>query len=632
MKSAKDKPKNNPESQLIDSVLYAIWQLIIMAGVASIVFIQRNDQRLERYSFRQLVLLFLPPLVLGILLLTYTARFYSKNTFEFWLFHLMGIWFASIAVVFLTYRVWYRNMDPTRITTRLLDKRAEHFERLIPFLDDPQTIPIGISLSKNEPFFVPRKQSEEHMLFCGATGMGKTSVLITQLMHSMRHNLPAIVVDPKGDLVDVGLIKEIAKMMGRLDDLLIFSISSPHTSCSYNFLKVGTPEQKKSKLKLGMDLEHHHYGALAASFLGTIFDIIDYLGEIDGKKKSIEIIDLQRLLLNEDERGRLEDRLNNEPESPQIDDFLSKLNAIRKLRPDDMSGLTAQVEAFSLREFAGIFTPSRSQNPEIDLVEALQKGKIVYFQLNTNAYADIAQRFGKILVQDLSLISNLFQNGQLTREFEHAGIHIDEFGSFVNKNFANIQKMIRSAHMGLRLYYQGMADLREISPQFEDQVLGNAATKIILRQDIQNDVEKWSGMAGTVDAYIRSFQTEDSTVGTIKTGMGNLHEGKKVKIEFDVFKELQKGQAVVIDKSRKIQDLIEIWDSKNPTYLNQITDYLQTKINNAQLKIATSVNKGASRIESLGNNLLPEKPKRHLKRGNREITSGRSSILNLSDQ
>jgi len=111
----------------------------------------------------------------------------------------------------------------------------------------------------------------------------------------------------------------------------------------------------------------------------------------------------------------------------------------------------------------------------------------------------------------------------------------------------------------MNLFFQGIADLKAVSTDFAEQILGNTKIKIILRQEIHTDVETWSAMAGTVDSDIQSHQTESSGLASTKTGLGNVHEGKKVKIEFDVFKNLSVGEAIVINKGRHIHDLIKIW-------------------------------------------------------------------------
>ena len=43
------------------------------------------------------------------------------------------------------------------------------------------------------------------------------------------------------------------------------------------------------------------------------------------------------------------------------------------------------------------------------------------------------------------------------------------------------------------------------------------------------------------------------------TGIGSVREVKEMKIEFDVFKKLSPGQAVLIDKVHHKEDLFQVW-------------------------------------------------------------------------
>lgn len=457
---------------------------------------------------------------------------------------------------------------PSRITVDKLENHAQSFNGLLPILVDPMNIPLGVSLQSQKPFSIPVIQSLEHVLICGATGVGKTSLLMTMLQHCMCHNYPAIIIDPKGDFVDLDIIKDLAKTFGREDDLMVFSLSNPNESCAYNPIKLGTPENKKSKLMDGLSLSHEYYGAIASMVLINIFEILNALGE-----PNADLSRVLSILIDQETRAELEARLVNLPESPETGLLLKNLKAIRQVSLKDISGLCAQLQNFTMSEFKGIML-NESGKTEIDMLDVLTKGKIAYFQLNTNAYSDLARRFGKLLIEDIKFTSNTIQSNREMPRAKFAGVFIDEFGSFATKEFANIQKMVRSAGISLRLFYQGMADLRAVSPEFEDQVLGNTLTKIILRQDVDSDVEKWSGMAGTVSDLIESYQIEDTVLMKIRTGMGNMHEGKRMKIDFDVFKQLGKGQAVVIDKGRRIQDVIEIWDSKNSKFQTEVKNYM----------------------------------------------------------
>ena len=121
--------------------------------------------------------------------------------------------------------------------------------------------------------------------------------------------------------------------------------------------------------------------------------------------------------------------------------------------------------------------------------------------------------------------------------------------------------MARSSGIGCDLSFQGIADLRAVSPEFADQIIGNTVFKTIFRQDVSEEVETWSSMAGTEDYVIESQQLEnDVLLGKKSTGMGNSHIGKRMLIEFDVFKKLKRGQAILINKAQHTHDLVSVWN------------------------------------------------------------------------
>jgi len=344
---------------------------------------------------------------------------------------------------------------------------------------------------------------------------------------------------------------------GRPEDFKLFSISEKSISAFYNPLKVGDPQQKKAKLMNGLNLSHEYFGALADEFLTTILDAHELL------KRDIDLQQLHKYIINPNFFGSLVKDIRNLPSSEIVDDFIEKLLAAQKIEFKELKGLSAQLASLNALGIRDILNPNSSKK-EIDILETLQSGGVAYFQMNINGYSSISKSIGKLIVQDLRLVSNMIQSGQVSRTFDYAFVSIDEFGSFVYLDFADYIKQTRSARIGLDLSFQGIADTRQVSPEFADQILGNTVNKFILRQDLKDDVETWSAMAGTKDTVIQSLQTSNNLIGTTEeTGLGNTHEGKAVLIGFDVFKKLTTGHAVLIDKKRHINCAFAIWNGEN---------------------------------------------------------------------
>ena len=72
-------------------------------------------------------------------------------------------------------------------------------------------------------------------------------------------------------------------------------------------------------------------------------------------------------------------------------------------------------------------------------------------------------------------------------------------------------------------------------------------------------LEEWAGIARTFSSKKKTYQIAGSENNEEMTGIGSLRDVKEMKIEFDVFKRLSVGQAVLIDKFLHKEDLFHVW-------------------------------------------------------------------------
>ena len=179
--------------------------------------------------------------------------------------------------------------------------------------------------------------------------------------------------------------------------------------------------------------------------------------------------------------------------------------------------------------------------------------------MNVNGYGDISRRIGRIILQDLKVLSNQIQAGQREFDYDFCACFVDEFGSFASSDFADFLKMARSSRIGIHLFCQGLADLKAVTSEFKDQIIGNTSSKIIFRQDVPEDAEAWSSIAGTFSSKKKTYQISGLESDEEMTGMGSVREVKEMQVEFDVFKKLSVGQAVLIDKASHKEDLLKVW-------------------------------------------------------------------------
>ncbi len=468
----------------------------------------------------------------------------------FWLAQLFVFWIFQAFLLFITCNFWLKDENiksKKRITVDHLEGEEVDFKTFEKALESKDSAPIGANFVKKELVSLPVSSRTEHLLVTGATGTGKTTLMMNLLRHSFLHKHPLVILDPKGEIKDIEMIKFLFCELGRKEeDFKLFSLAQPEKSLSYDPLKYGTSEQVRSKLMLGLSFTHDYYASQASQYLSILLSCFEAL------KKKMNLKELKQALNNSHKEFMEKKELEG------MEDDVASLSQIKK---EDLAGLKAQVEILNSREFSHLLSSSKCQ---IDLVEILEKGQVAYFQLNTNGYGDFARRLGKMIVQDLKVISSQIHAGQIAPKFNFAGIFIDEFGSFATRDFSDLLKMIRSSNIGVHLFCQGLADLKAVSSEFSDQILGNTAYKLIFRQDVPQDCETWSSVCGTIEDKAMTFQVSSQEMLSEfeKTGLGSLFNTKKMKVDFDVFKSLKRGQALLIDKLQNKQILLQVYNAK----------------------------------------------------------------------
>ena len=473
---------------------------------------------------------------------------YLAKRYHLILFRVVAVWSVLLCLShFLSPFVLLLKRKEPGIKTKDFIGKMPKTEAISVYFEDPYKVPIGHDIKTGRVVSLSQKNRCAHGLVSGATGTGKSNLMMNMILHAVRHNQPCVIIDPKGESSSLQQIREFGRKLDSNFDrrLKVFSMSEPKISCRYNPLKHGNANQLKDRLMEALVWSEQYYQNISASFLTAFTACTEYL------KIPLNLNQVSKILLAKEERASILKQL--QIKFDEGDRYALELHNLispffSKSKDDELSGLVAQISVLNNPTFGKLLSFQGSEN-EIDLRSIRKNGGIAYFQLDTLGNADSARRLGRMIIEDLkSLSSDVYKTESNENARVFFPIFIDEFGSFASKEFIEFLKQSRGAKFGIHLFCQGFEDMDAVSPEFRRQVISNTMTKIGLRMDDNETVEEFCATAGTFDTLKQSYQVAGDVMVN-KTGLGNMRETKQMQIEHDVLKQLRIGQAVVIEKS-----------------------------------------------------------------------------------
>lgn len=456
-------------------------------------------------------------------------------------------WCGSGAVLMLAPLFEFIRPRSKLIRVASFEKTVKNFKSIAEVFKEIDTVPIGIDLNTGKVMSLYQKRRISHVIVYGATGSGKSTLLINMFSHSIYHNQPCIVIDPKGEDSTLNTVIRIGRDLSPTFDkrFKLFSLAKPNTSAYYNPIKHGNANELKDRMMEAFNWSEQYYQSIAGEFLSVFCSVTEYL-EIP---LTIDLVALH--LSHKEEQSALLTQLHKKAAAgdKRADRLFMTLSSLfKRLKPDDLAGLHAQLSILNNPTIGHLLSFDKAE-VEINLCEALEKNQIIYFQLPILGNADTSRRLGRMIIEDIKALSAyVYQRVPNEDDRKFCSVFLDEFGSFASKEFIELLKQARAAKIAVHLFTQGHEDLDVVSPEFGRQTGSNPLTKIVLRLDDEKSVNAVCSMAGTVDALEKSYQVEN-TFTWMKTGMGNMRETKQMRVEHDAVKNLNNGQAVVIEKS-----------------------------------------------------------------------------------
>jgi len=381
---------------------------------------------------------------------------------------------------------------------------------------------------------ITERDLSAHCLILGASGSGKTTTLVTILEQQIRRGRPVVAIDMKGSPVFALQLAQAAAAAGRP-----FKLWTPEGPTQWNPLQHGNATELKDKLISTERFTEPHYQRAAERYLQNVFQVLREArpGQAPTLAEVVALMDPRRLpAVLRDAPKTLTDR---------VQDYLSGLT------PDQRSAIRGLQTRLALmtESDAGSFLAGGG-SAAIDLTAALAGREVVVFSLNSSRYGESAAQIGTLAVQDLICATGgrLYQVHQ-GRSLEQATIAIDEFSGIGGAHVVALFARGREAGISAIVATQEMADLDRAGRGVRDQILGNTALKLILRQDVPESANLVAQIAGTEKVWEETHQIGGSVFRGFPPG-GTRRESERFIVHPNEIKSLRTGDAVLISKLR----------------------------------------------------------------------------------
>lgn len=370
---------------------------------------------------------------------------------------------------------------------------------------------------------IPSAARLRHTHIVGATGSGKTVLIEKLLFQDLKNGLGALVIDPKGDRELFERVRSYCASIGRMSDLHYLSATHADESEVWNPCQLGNASNLQTKFYHSNTFSEPHYAKACEKGLLRSFENL-----LRTKPKGFALPDLVREIeiLNREEKNQT------------------------------LEGLTYDFYNLANGEWSPILGSESlaTGKPSVSLLEITKKNEILFVDLPTEASAIQSARVGKLLLQEMMLISGLRKSHPELRSPKPFSIYIDEFDAFATESFVTFLNKGRSSGFMIHLAHQTLSDLLKISPSFSGQVMGNTNVRFIFRQDEPKDAETWSKFFGTKTAVKKTWQTKSG----ISSGLESNREVLEFRIKPDSIKVLKTGECVISVKTENILETIQL--------------------------------------------------------------------------
>jgi hypothetical protein len=337
-------------------------------------------------------------------------------------------------------------------------------------------------------------QRSRHVQVIGASGTGKSTLLLNMIAQDMESGDGVAVLDPHGDLIDAVLrlvpperVKDVILLDPSDDEFPIaFNVLSAHSAIEKDLLasdlvavfrRLATSWGDQMNAVLGNAI----LAILESDRGGTLVDLRRFLVEMPFRKEYLRSVRDPEVVYYWTKEFPL---LTGRPQGP----VLTRLDTF--LRPKPIRYMVAQRES------------------KLDFADILDSGKILLARLSHGAIgAENSYLLGTLLVSKLHQLA-LGRQHQREEQRRFFWLYIDEFHQFATPSMASILSGARKYRLGLVLAHQELQQLDGV-PDVAS-ALSNAHTRVCFRLSDQDARKLESGFAHFTASDLQNLGTGEA--------------------------------------------------------------------------------------------------------------------------
>jgi tetrahydromethanopterin S-methyltransferase subunit F len=322
-----------------------------------------------------------------------------------------------------------------------------------------------------------QEERRRHMYILGATGTGKSTMLLSMINQDLQNGKGLCVIDPHGELIDsiLPLIPE-----NRIKDVVYFNPDDISYPVGLNLLELptditGDPLLREKELitESIISLFHKIYDD---KYSGPRMEyILRNTIHTAFTTENPTLFTIYKLLINEDFRKKVTSKLEEE----NLHDFwkyeFSKAGDYQKVKM--ISPITNKIGRF-------LFSPTakrilEQEKSTINFDDIMDSGKILLCNVSKGKIGeDNSQVFGTLVMTKIQLaaLKRARQKSDTRRDFY---LYVDEFQNFATPSFAQILSEARKYRLNAILAHQTTSQLEDKS--LVHVTLANTGTVICFR-------------------------------------------------------------------------------------------------------------------------------------------------------